>query len=143
MKTSCAFTIMLSLSACIVGACSDNTSVSIHYKDSLDIRLEYVAIATMTMAAYQMETPASAKDQFWEIPEIYWHEDIKEMAPIRVYQHKNNLAIVLYENEHREAGIYVYVPSASYLPQNDTTIEFVAINRNTYEFVRHTRIQTI
>ncbi|MBU0992819.1 MAG: hypothetical protein KJ737_10040 [Proteobacteria bacterium] len=136
MKTSHAFITKFFMVSCFFLSCSDNTSVSIHYKDSLDVRLEYVSMKTMS--AYNRKTREGVSGAFQEIPEIYWHEDIKEMNPVWVYQHNNNLAIVLDVSENTEEGIYVYVSSSSYLPENDAYIQFVAVSRNTYEFVRWT-----
>jgi len=55
-----------------------------------------------------------------EIPNEFWAPEIKNMEPLKVYWHNNNLAIVLRDSRGEVDGMYIYVPISSYLPGGDT-----------------------
>jgi hypothetical protein len=50
------------------------------------------------------------------IGQEYWGEAIARLKPLRVYNDKMNVVIVLKDNETTEEGLYVSVPFSSYAP---------------------------
>ena len=55
-----------------------------------------------------------------EIPRRYWGAAIRKLRPIRVYDDRANVAIVLSEDRKKEEGLYVTVPISTYAPGNDS-----------------------
>ena len=54
-------------------------------------------------------------------PKIYrecWAEGIKQLKPIRVYKHKNNIVVVQKVRDNVEEGKYIHIPISSHLPMD-------------------------
>lgn len=128
-------TIVIILSGMLFYGCSGESSVSVQYKDAFDLQIEYAAIETLS--GYRMKAIEEDDDGgFQEIPPVYWHEEIKAMNPVKVYENYNNLAVVLDETAFNEEGLYILVPFSSYYPEDSDTIHFVPITDTTFEFNR-------
>jgi len=54
-----------------------------------------------------------------EIARELWGPAILRLKPVRVYDDRVNVAIVLKENAKVEEGLYVRIPISSYLPVSD------------------------
>jgi hypothetical protein len=52
----------------------------------------------------------------YEIPAQFWSDSIKELNPVRVYDHLLNVAIVLTIQGGEEEGLYITNPISSYAP---------------------------
>jgi hypothetical protein len=57
-------------------------------------------------------------------PEQYWGPAIKALAPIRVLDHHNNIAVVTSEDSSTTAGVYFSGVYSSYRPTNSATETF-------------------
>ena len=79
----------------------------------------------------------------YEIPSICWSDAIKELKPVKVYDHRLNVAIVLRIQDGKEEGIYVFNPISSWFPIGDNTDGFEFIRRteehNAIDFRRSVR----
>ena len=52
----------------------------------------------------------------YEIPPDFWPVAIKELKPVKVYDHMLNIVIVLSIRDGREEGIYIHNVISSYAP---------------------------
>ncbi len=52
-----------------------------------------------------------------EIPSVYWEPRIQQLHPLKVYIHRLNLVVVQKEQDGKEYGRYVYLPTAPYMPK--------------------------
>ncbi len=50
-----------------------------------------------------------------EIPEQFWAEPIRELKPVKVYNHHRNVVIALKINGNVEEGLYFYTTISSYV----------------------------
>ncbi|WP_386065972.1 hypothetical protein ACFJIW_15620 [Tahibacter sp. UC22_41] len=50
------------------------------------------------------------------VPDRYWGPSLKALAPIRIYRHRVNVAVVLAETADEESGVYFVVAESSCLP---------------------------
>jgi hypothetical protein len=72
-----------------------------------------------------------------EIPKIWWVGSIQKLRPVRVYNHRFNLVVVLESSEHTEKGLYIGAVQSSYVPMNgDDGFTFERIDGGTYAFER-------
>jgi hypothetical protein len=53
-----------------------------------------------------------------EIHERYWAQAIRELKPIKVYIHRNNIVVVQKVRDNVEEGKYINIPVSSHLPQD-------------------------
>ncbi len=60
--------------------------------------------------------PVGFESGEYEIPPICWTEPIKELKPVKVYDHRLNVAIVLSIRDGVEEGIYICNVVSSYQP---------------------------
>jgi hypothetical protein len=61
--------------------------------------------------------PAKRRGQ--DIGREFWGPAIRRLKPVRVYDDRVNVAIVLKENAREEEGLYVTIPISSYAPGFD------------------------
>jgi hypothetical protein len=60
----------------------------------------------------------------YEIPPKYWNDVIKSLNPVRVYDHRLNVAIAISVRNGIEEGIYIHNVVSSYIPlRYETEVE--------------------
>lgn len=62
----------------------------------------------------------AARTSEGEIPQELWGEALKELKPLRVYQHRVNVVAVLRAEGQTEEGLYICIPISSYCPTAGT-----------------------
>ena len=77
---------------------------------------EIVNGATGTFVAFRKD--AAGKTGASEIPKEFWASSIRDLKPVKVYIHMNNIVVVQKVADGREAGVYIYQPLSSYLPMD-------------------------
>jgi len=136
MKAATVIAVALATTFLIV-ACSPNTP-DIHTPTDGPTASQQqtvsVSAAQDTVIRFNKSGLHTAETPFAEIPEEIWTEEIKRLAPLKVYWHNNNLAVVFENFEEPWDGIYVYVPISSYWPGNVETIELALEEGKTYKF---------
>jgi hypothetical protein len=75
----------------------------------------------------------------YEIPPQYWTDVIKGLKPVKLYDHKLNVAIVLSIRESVEEGIYVFNVISSWGPIGENTDGFQFIRKPEERIVYFTR----
>lgn len=70
------------------------------------------------------------------LPEAYWPEIIKKLAPIKIYSHQVNRVIALSQSDEVETGYYVYISISSYLPTSDEEWTFNEVGTNIWRYTR-------
>lgn len=53
-----------------------------------------------------------------EIPSRFWTASIRDLRPVKVYIHMNNIVVAQELADGKEAGVYIYQPYSSYLPMH-------------------------
>ena len=77
------------------------------------------------------------KEAPMEIPKECWVGSIGKLNPIRVYNHRFNLVVVLNSSETSENGLYISALQSSYGPRDgDDNFKFRLIERSVYAFER-------
>ncbi len=106
---------ILIVSLLVCGCSAEQPSTQEHGEHLQD---EGLASAAMdTVVRFNKSRPATLSA---DIPREFWGAEIEGLNPLKVYWHKNNVAIVLRDFTSEVDGIYVYVPISSYLPMGDT-----------------------
>jgi hypothetical protein len=77
------------------------------------------AEAYATQAAYTKAVNAGTAKWTEDIPPAYWAKRIKELHPLRVYNHRANIVVVQKVADHVEEGKYIWLPISSYIPRSD------------------------
>lgn len=77
---------------------------------------EYTRAAMDTVIGFNQSRLATSSAA---IPREFWAEKIKDLKPLKVYWHNNNLAIVLRDSSSEVDGMYICVPISSYSPSGD------------------------
>ena len=77
-----------------------------------------VAIVTAANRAVQAHMTSEGKQpQGDDINHEFWGDAISQLEPVRVYDDRVNVAIVLRSDAEGEEGLYVSIPISSYAPQ--------------------------
>jgi hypothetical protein len=82
-----------------------------------------------TAFAAEGKKPVGWEHGEYEIPPKYWTEALKELRPVKVYDHKLNVAIVLSIREGVEEGIFVFNVVSSWGPIGEDTDGFQFIRK--------------
>src|SRR3954454_23819803 len=75
---------------------------------------ELVKGATETFVAFRKG--AAAKIGASEVPAKLWAASIRDLKPVKVYIHRNNIVVAQKFEDGKEAGIYIHEAFSSYLP---------------------------
>jgi len=95
--------------------------------------------ALQTHARYIKAVNAGVQARSDEIGPEYWAEAIKELRPIKVYQHRCNMVVVQKASPGREEGKYISTLISSYAPRSgEDGFEFTEIGTSVYDFSRVT-----
>jgi hypothetical protein len=95
------------------------------------------AAALQTHTRYVSAVNAGTQTPSDEIPSKYWASQVRELRPIRVYQHRSNIVVVQKESPGRQEGKYVNIVISSYLPQSgEDGFTFTEIGDGVYDFIR-------
>jgi len=79
----------------------------------------------------------AGRQQRGNVPEQFWGKAIRQLRPVRVYMHGNNVVCVLQSADGVEEGIYINIPVSSYLPRSgDDGFTFTAIGNGIHRFRR-------
>lgn len=62
----------------------------------------------------------------------FWESEIRNLKPLKVHWHNNNLALVLQNAGSEVDGVYICVPISSYQPR-DKVIQ-LTVDQETYTF---------
>ena len=67
----------------------------------------------------------------------FWAEEIQRLIPVRVYNHRGNIAVVLRESSHLEEGVYIYILICSYFPRSgDDGFTFTNLGDSVFKYTR-------
>jgi len=92
-----------------------------------------VTEATWALAKFVSEYKAAPG----ELPSRFWGKSIRELDPVRVYNHRFNLVVVLESSATEERGVYISAIQSSYAPRDgDDKFSFEPIDGGVYSFVR-------
>jgi hypothetical protein len=104
-----------------------------------------VAVITAATQAIAKHFKAErSKEKPNEIDAKFWGEAISKMKPIRVYNDRVNIAIVLFDKEGVEEGFYVQPVISSYAPQIGERFALMTrleTKENTFWTLHHYRTQ--
>ena len=80
------------------------------------------------LAALGKELPQGFEKGEYEIPPFCWSDAIKELKPVKVFDHRLNVAIVLNIQNGMEEGIYFFNVLSSWRPigKNTDGFEFIS-----------------
>src|SRR4051812_569371 len=81
-----------------------------------DTAKELVKGATETFIALRKD--AAANKGASEVPTKFWAASIRDLKPVKVYIHMNNIVVVQKITDGREAGVYIHEPFSSYMPMD-------------------------
>jgi hypothetical protein len=108
--------ISLSLLSCLGVA----SLVGVFKPPSLNKRERAAIIREANQAIHKhLRTTDPQKRRGQEIARAFWGAAIRRLKPVRVYEDRANVAIVLKENAKAEEGLYVTIPISSYAPGFD------------------------
>jgi hypothetical protein len=65
-----------------------------------------------------------------------WPEAIRALRPVRVYSDRVNVVIALSRERGFEHGLYVYVPTSSYLPRDGDGWRFEPVGEDVWRYTR-------
>jgi len=94
------------------------TTETIEPEQSLFKPNSLVGAALNTREAYMRAVNTGAEKSLTKIPARYWDQQIKDMKPIKVYNHMVNIVVVQRVSDNVEEGKYIYIPISSYLPRS-------------------------
>jgi hypothetical protein len=81
-----------------------------------DTAKEFVKGATETFVAFRKD--AVGKTGASEIPKKFWAASIRDLKPVKVYIHINNVVVVQKVADGKEEGLYIYEPYSSQMPMD-------------------------
>jgi len=79
-----------------------------------DTAREIAKGATETFVAFRKDP--LGKTGASEIPNKFWTTPLRNLKPVKVYLHMNNVVVVQNVAAGKEEGVYIYEPYSSYLP---------------------------
>ena len=95
---------------------------------------------SLLMALGNKWPPAGYETGEYEIPPICWTDPIKELKPVKVYDHRLNVAIVLSLRAGAEEGMYIFNMLSSWGPIGENTDGFQFIRKPEERIVYFRRI---
>ena len=105
--------------------------------DPMPFGSELVQAAQRTHARYIQALNAGKVKPSDAIPAEFWEQPIKDLKPLRVYQHRVNIMAVQKTADRLEEGIYITIPISSYFPQSGVDgFEFTPKENNVFLYKR-------